>query len=250
MVVLRTMSEIEKMKRPNRIVAEILAELKELCRPGRTTFELEERSRELVEKYQVKSAFHQYRGYPDYLCASVNEEVVHGIPSRKKVLREGDIISLDFGVIDDGFYGDAAFTVEVGQVEPAVKKMVEVTKESLSRAIAQCRVGNHLSDIAQAVQTWVESNGFSVVRDFVGHGIGRNLHEDPQVPNFGIPKPNLKLREGMVLALEPMVNLGTWRVRILDDGWTVVTEDGKPSAHFEHTVAITEKGPLVLSRVN
>jgi len=250
MVVLRTMMEIEKMKRPNRIVAEILAELKELCRPGKSTLALEERSRELVAKFKVQPAFHQYRGYPDYLCASVNQEVVHGIPSPEKILRQGDIISLDFGVIDQGFYGDAALTVEVGKVSPQIKKLVEVASESLFRAIGQCRPGNHLSDIAQAVQTWVEANGFSVVRDFVGHGIGTNLHEDPQVPNFGIPKPNLRLREGMVLALEPMVNLGTWKVKTLDDGWTVVTEDGKPSAHFEHTVAITNNGPLVLSQVN
>jgi len=250
MVVLKTMAEIEKMKRPNRIVMLILEELAELCKPGRTTREIDERARRLVDKFQVKPAFYLYRGFPDYLCTSINEEVVHGIPSRNKVLKEGDIISLDFGVIDDGFYGDAAITVEVGKVSPEIKKLVEVTREALRRAIEQCQVGNHLSDISQAVQTWVEANGFSVVRDFVGHGIGTSLHEDPQVPNFGVPQPNLRLREGMVLALEPMVNMGTWRVAILDDGWTVVTEDGKPSAHFEHSVAITDKGPIILSQAN
>jgi methionyl aminopeptidase len=250
MVVLRTRDEIEKMKRPNQVVAKILNELVGLCRPGVSTFELEEKSRELVEKYKVKSAFYQYRGYPDYLCASLNEEVVHGIPSKQKVLKEGDIISLDFGVIDNGFYGDAALTAPVGKISDALKKLLAVGSEALGRAIEQCRPGNYLSDIARAVQTAAEDNGFSVVRDFVGHGIGRNLHEDPQVPNFGIPKPNVRLREGMVLALEPMLNMGTWRVKILDDGWTVVTEDGQPSAHFEHTVAVTGNGPLVLSRAN
>ncbi len=250
MVILKTEQEIEKMKRPNRIVAEILQELAQHCKPGTSTWELEERARQLVERYKVKPAFYKYRGYPCYLCASVNEEVVHGIPSKEKILKEGDIISLDFGVVADGFYGDAAITVKVGKVKPEVDKLVEVTKEALRRAVEQCRVGNRLSDIAQAVQGWVESNGFSVVRDFVGHGIGRNLHEDPQVPNFGIPKPNIRLREGMVLALEPMVNMGTWEVMILGDGWTVVTADRKPSAHFEHTVAITSKGPLVLSLAN
>jgi len=175
---------------------------------------------------------------------------VHGIPSRKKVLKEGDIISLDFGVIDHGFYGDAALTAPVGKISDTLEKLLEVGREALRRAIAQCRPGKYLSDIAREVQTLAEANGFSVVRDFVGHGIGRNLHEEPQVPNFGIPRPNVRLREGMVLALEPMLNLGTWRVKILEDGWTVVTEDGQPSAHFEHTVAVTENGPLVLSRVN
>jgi len=212
--------------------------------------DLEERSRELTAKNKVKAAFYQYRGYPAYLCASVNEEVVHGIPRKDKVLKDGDIISLDFGVVDQGFVGDAAITVEVGKVSEQVRKLVSITKESLDRAVDQCRPGKHLSDIAQAVQTLAEDNGFSVVRDFVGHGVGRAMHEDPQVPNFGTPRPNLKLREGMVLALEPMVNLGAWRVKILDDGWTVVTEDGKPSAHFEHSVAITSDGPLVLSKRN
>ena len=250
MIVLKTPEEIEKMKKANQIVAEILTELSGQCKPGVSTWELEELTRELVEKYQVKPAFYKYQGYPCYLCASVNEEVVHGIPSPKKILKEGDIISLDFGVIFDGFYGDAAITVKVGKVSKKVEKLVEATKEALRRAVEQCRVGNRLSDIAQAVQGWVESQGFSVVRDFVGHGIGRNLHEDPQVPNFGIPKPNYLLREGMVLALEPMVNMGTWQVEILGDGWTVVTLDRKPSAHFEHSVAITQKGPIILSLAN
>jgi methionyl aminopeptidase len=250
MVVLKTLDEIEKMKRPNQVVAEVLAELKAMCRPGVSTMDLEERSRDLTDKFKVKPAFYNYRGYPSYLCASVNEVVVHGIPRKDKVLREGDIISLDFGVIDQGFYGDAAITVEIGNVPDPVKKLVQVGREALENAVTVCRPGAHLSDIAQAVQGLAEGNGFSVVRDFVGHGVGRALHEDPQVPNFGVRKPNMKLREGMVLALEPMINMGTWRVKVLDDGWTVVTEDRRPSAHFEHSVAVTGSGPLVLSRLN
>jgi len=250
MVVLKTREEIEQMKKPNRIVAQILDELAAMCKPGASTMELEERARELTLQFKVQPAFYNYRGYPAYLCASVNEEVVHGIPRRDKVLKDGDIVSLDFGVIDQGFIGDAALTVEVGKVSAPVKKLLEVTKEALDRAVEQCRPGLHLGDIARAVQSLAEGNGFSVVRDFVGHGVGRSMHEDPQVPNFGTPRPNLKLREGMVLALEPMVNMGTWRVKVLDDGWTVVTEDGKPSAHFEHSVAITQDGPLVLSQRN
>jgi len=250
MVVLKTKEEIEQMKKPNQIVAEILKELKELCRPGASTMDLEDKARELTAKCKVKPAFYQYRGYPAYLCASVNEEVVHGIPRKDKILKEGDIVSLDFGVIDQGFVGDAAVTVAVGKVSDQVKKLLKVTKEALTMAVDRCRPGERLSDIAHAVQTLAENNGFSVVRDFVGHGVGRSMHEDPQVPNFGMPRPNLRLREGMVLALEPMINIGTWRVKVLDDGWTVVTEDGKPSAHFEHSVAVTDKGPLVLSRLN
>jgi len=250
MVVLKTSEEIEQMKKPNRIVAEILEELAGMCRPGVSTMELEERARKLTHQYKVKPAFYQYRGYPAYLCVSVNEEVVHGIPRRDKLLKDGDIVSLDFGVVDQGFVGDAALTVQVGQVSEPVKKLLEVTRQALDQAVEKCRPGLHLADIAHAVQSLAEANGFSVVRDFVGHGVGRAMHEDPQVPNFGTPRPNLKLREGMVLALEPMVNMGTWRVKVLDDGWTVVTEDGKPSAHFEHSVAITANGPLVLSQRN
>jgi len=250
MVVLKTRQEMEQMKRPNQIVAEILDELSGMVRPGLSTMDLEERSRELTFKFKVKPAFYNYRGYPAYLCASVNEEVVHGIPRKDKVLKEGDVVSLDFGVIDQGFVGDAAVTVKVGGVSAPVAKLLEVTREALDQAVEQCRPGRHLSDIAHAVQSLAEANGFSVVRDFVGHGVGRAMHEDPQVPNFGTPRPNLKLREGMVLALEPMVNMGTWRVKVLDDGWTVVTEDGKPSAHFEHSVAVTSAGPLVLSQRN
>jgi len=248
MVVLKTEDEIQRMDRANKIVREILNELALLCKPELSTLELEERARELVEKHKVKPAFYQYRGYPAYLCASVNEEVVHGIPSKEKILQSGDNLSLDFGVIDDGFYGDSAITVGIGKISPEMEKLIEVTKQALTRAVEQCKPGKRLSDIAQAVQGWVEDNGFSVVRDFVGHGVGRSLHEDPQVPNFGVPKPNTKLRTGMVLALEPMVNMGGWQVRVLDDGWTVVTQDGKPSAHFEYSVAITEQGPVILGK--
>jgi len=248
MVILRLPEEIEKIRRSNLIVAEILNELKEKVKPGIATIELDVIASELARKKGVSPAFKGYRGYPFSLCTSVNFEVVHGLPS-DRVLVEGDIISLDFGVYYKGYYGDAAVTVPVGSVSPKAARLMEVTEEGLYDGIKEARAGNRLGDISAAVQRRVEAAGFSVVRDFVGHGIGKNLHEEPQIPNYGIRGRGVELKAGMVLAIEPMVNEGTHKVRILPDGWTVVTEDVKLSAHFEHSVAITDNGPDILSKI-
>lgn len=234
------------MQRCNRIVAQILKDLEATVKPGVSTRELNDRAEELLAIYGGEPAFKGYRGYPASVCTSINEQIVHGIPGGRK-LKEGDIISLDFGVRLNGFYGDAAVTVAVGEIGKKARELIEVTEQSLYRGIEQAQVGNRLSDISQAIQAWVEKHGFSVVRDFVGHGIGMSLHEEPQVPNYGIPVPNPRLQEGMVLAIEPMVNEGTHEMRILPDDWTAVTVDGKLSAHFEHTIALTGSGPLILS---
>lgn len=223
-------------------------ELKEKVKPGIATIELDVIASELARKKGVSPAFKGYRGYPFSLCTSVNFEVVHGLPS-DRVLVEGDIISLDFGVYYKGYYGDAAVTVPVGNVSPEAARLMEVTEEGLYDGIKEARAGNRLGDISAAVQRRVEAAGFSVVRDFVGHGIGKNLHEEPQIPNYGIRGRGVELKAGMVLAIEPMVNEGTHKVRILPDGWTVVTEDVKLSAHFEHSVAITDNGPDILSKI-
>jgi len=225
-----------------------LNELKEKVKPGIATIELDVIASELARKKGVSPAFKGYRGYPFSLCTSVNFEVVHGLPS-DRVLVEGDIISLDFGVYYKGYYGDAAVTVPVGNVSPEAARLMEVTEEGLYDGIKEARAGNRLGDISAAVQRRVEAAGFSVVRDFVGHGIGKNLHEEPQIPNYGIRGRGVELKAGMVLAIEPMVNEGTHKVRILPDGWTVVTEDVKLSAHFEHSVAITDNGPDILSKI-
>ena len=248
MVILKLPEEIEKLRTANAIVAEILAELREKVRPGVTTRELDRLSEALSRKNRVSPAFKGYRGYPYALCTSVNGEVVHGMPSERPLL-PGDILSLDFGVLYKGYYGDAAITVPVGSVSSEAQRLMKATEEGLYDAIAQARVGNRLGDVSAAVQERVEAAGFSVVRDFVGHGIGRNMHEDPQIPNYGMRGRGVQLRQGMVLAIEPMVNEGSYEVKILADGWTVVTEDGKLSAHFEHSVVITENGPEILSRV-
>lgn len=248
MVILKQPSEIEKIRESNGIVAEILAELKEKVQEGVTTLELDRISEELVLKKGAKPAFKGYRGYPFSLCASINEQVIHGFPSQR-VLMEGDIVGLDFGVYYHGYYGDAALTVPVGKISKEASMLLKATEESLDRAIREATVGNRLGDISAAVQKHVEAEGFSVVRDFVGHGIGRNLHEDPQIPNYGIRGRGVALKAGMVLAIEPMVNAGTYKVRILTDGWTAVTADGRLSAHFEHTIAITDHGPEILSRM-
>ncbi len=248
MVILKLPEEIEKLRTANAIVAEILAELREKVRPGVTTLELDRLSEALSRKNRVSPAFKGYRGYPYALCTSVNREVVHGMPSERPLLA-GDIVSLDFGVLYKGYYGDAAITVPVGSVSSEAQRLMKATEEGLYDAIAQARVGNRLGDVSAAVQERVEAAGFSVVRDFVGHGIGRNMHEDPQIPNYGMRGRGVQLRQGMVLAIEPMVNEGDYKVQILADGWTVVTEDGKLSAHFEHSVVITENGPEILSRV-
>ena len=230
------------------IVWEVLNELRKAVRPGLTTMDLEKLAVKRVAEYGVRPAFKGYRGFPCVLCASVNQEVVHGIPSASRRLQDGDIISLDFGVECNGYYGDAAVTVPVGKIRPDVERLLQVTRESLDRAVDQVRPGNRLSDISAAVQEWVEQNGFSVVREFVGHGIGTKMHEGPSVPNYGQPRHGPRLEEGMVFAIEPMVNAGGPGVKVLGDNWTAVTTDGSYSAHFEHTVAATSNGPWILTR--
>lgn len=237
------------MRDANRIVATILEQVKGQAEAGITTWELDKLAEERCLAMKARPAFKGYRGFPGSLCLSINEEVVHGIPSKKRKLRKGDILSIDFGVLFQGFFGDAAITVPVGPVGEDVERLMTVTRESLYQGIAMVRVGNRIGDISRAVQQYVESHGFSVVRQFVGHGIGASLHEPPEIPNFHQGERTPRLMPGMVLAIEPMVNMGTHRVRILRDGWTVVTEDKKPSAHFEHSVAVTEEGPVILSQL-
>jgi methionyl aminopeptidase len=248
MIQLKSPQEIAKMEVANRIVAEVLEEVKSKIRPGVETQELDELAEALCHKRQVKPAFKGYRGYPHALCVAVNEEVVHGMPGPRR-LESGDLVSLDFGVLYDGYYGDAAITVPVGEVTPQAHLLMKATEESLYAGLAEFKVGGRLSDISHAVQTTVERYGFSVIRQFVGHGIGRALHEDPQIPNFGPRGKGPALKVGMTLAIEPMTSVGSWEVKILEDGWTAVTTDGSLAAHFEHTVALTEKGILILSRL-
>jgi methionyl aminopeptidase len=245
---LKTSDEIDKLRRANQAVAAVLDVCEAACKPGVSTWELNEVADKKLKQLGAKSAFLNYHGYPAVLCTSVNEVVVHGIPRRDVVLKEGDIVGLDFGCFIDGFCGDAARTVMIGQVSDDARKLVEATRESLERAILQCVPGNRLQDIGWAVQSHVEPLGYSVVRSFVGHGIGKAMHEDPAVPNYGSPGRGLRLRPGLVLAIEPMVNAGQAEVEVLGDRWTAVTKDRSLSAHFEHSVAITETGPLVLSR--
>ena len=247
-IILKSPQEIEKMRYANRIVAEILQEVKAAARPGMKTRELDELAAGLLEKRRSRSAFKGYNGYPAVLCTSVNEEVVHGIPS-DRVLEEGDILSLDFGAVFDDYYGDAAITVPVGTITEEARRLLRVTEEALYKGIEKACPGNHVGDISAAVQRHVESQGFSAVRDFVGHGIGRFMHERPQVPNFGVPGRGVRLKAGMTLAIEPMINAGGYAVVVLDDGWTAVTKDRSLSAHFEHSVAITENGPYILSQL-
>ncbi|HEY4838060.1 MAG TPA: type I methionyl aminopeptidase [Candidatus Acidoferrales bacterium] len=248
MIVCKSSAELDTMHRAGLIVWEVLNELRTMVEPGISTLELDKVAERRTAEHKARPAFKGYRGYPASLCASINQEVVHGIPSGSRKLREGDIISLDFGVELDGYFGDAAVTVPVGKVKPELETLLRVTRESLDHGIEQARVGNRLSDIGSAVQKWVERHGFSVVREFVGHGIGTKMHEEPNVLNYGEPGHGPRLQEGMVLALEPMVNMGEPGVRVLSDEWTAVTTDGKPSAHFEHTVAITANGPRILTR--
>jgi len=248
-VILKSSWEIDLIRKSGRIVAEALARLTKLVEPGITTLDLDRLAEEYILKRGAKPAFKGYRGYPYSLCASVNEQVVHALPS-ERTLKEGDIVSLDLGSIVDGYYGDAAVTVPVGQVSEEARRLMAVTQESLQRAIEAARPGNRLSDVSYAVQAAVEAEGFSVVRLFVGHGIGRSLHEEPQIPNFGPPGHGPVLKTGMVLAIEPMVNAGSPDVMILEDRWTAVTCDGSLSAHFEHTVALTENGTEVLTSLD
>ncbi|MEA3486975.1 MAG: type I methionyl aminopeptidase [Thermodesulfobacteriota bacterium] len=246
MIILKSPEEIKKMGESNAIVAEILTGLEEKVKPGVTTLELNEYAETVTQKRGAKPAFKGYGGFPFALCASVNSEVVHGFPSDRP-LEEGDIVSLDYGVCYNDYYGDSAITVAVGRFSASASRLMKVTEESLYRGIEKAREGNRLGDISFAVQSCVEEAGFSVVRDYVGHGIGKNLHEDPPVPNFGMGGRGVKLKAGMVIAIEPMVNEGAYAVKVRPDGWTVETDDGSLSAHFEHTIAITENGPVILS---
>jgi methionyl aminopeptidase len=246
-VVLKSAQEIEKMRRAGRVVREVLELVRSLVKPGATTLDLEKAAEARLTELGVKAAFKGYHGFPCVLCTSVNSEVVHGIPSSKRVLKQGDIVSVDFGVVVDGYYGDAAITVPVGEIGADAARLLAVTEKSLHAGIAAVRPGATLGDVGAAVQGVVEAEGFSVVRDFVGHGIGVHMHEDPQVPNFGQAGRGMKLRKGMVIAIEPMVNAGKPDVKVLGDGWTAVAADGSMSAHFEHTVAVTATGSAVLT---
>ncbi|NOK20692.1 type I methionyl aminopeptidase [Corallococcus carmarthensis] len=245
---IKSPDEIALMRDAGRIVCEILDELEKAVAPGVSTWELDALAEKLIAQKGARPAFKGYHGFPGVLCASVNQEVVHGIPSRKRRLVAGDLMKLDFGVVYRGFFGDSARTVPVGKVTPEAQALVDATRQSLEKAIRVMQPGNRIGDIGHAVQSHVEARGFSVVRDFVGHGIGRKLHEPPQVPNYGQAGAGMKLRPGMVLAVEPMVNQGTPDVEVLEDEWTAVTVDGKLSAHFEHTILISERGPEVLTR--
>lgn len=247
-IVCKSQAEIEKMRHSGRILRQVLDSVRELAVPGASTMDLERASAKKIKELGAKSAFQGYHDYPCVLCTSVNQEIVHGIPSSRRVLKAGDIVSIDCGVVVDGYYADAAITVPVGgETTPELQRLMEVTRQSLYRGIEQARVGNSVGDVGAAVQEYVEANGFSVVREFVGHGIGRQLHEEPQVPNFGVRGHGPRLEEGMVLAIEPMVNAGRPGARLLNDNWTAVTEDGSYSAHFEHCVAVTKDGPLILT---
>ncbi len=247
-IILKSPQEIERMRRSNRIVAEILREIQAAAQPGMKTRELDELAQGLLRKFGARSAFKGYNGYPAVLCTSVNEEVVHGIPS-DRILKAGDILSLDFGVVYDDYYGDSALTIPIGRISSEAERLLRVTKEALDLAIEQARPENHVSDISATIQEHVESRGFSVVRDFVGHGIGKYMHERPQIPNFGVPGRGTRLKPGMTLAIEPMINAGGHEVEVLEDGWTAVTKDRSLSAHFEHSVAVTEDGPYILSQL-
>ncbi|MGF7058305.1 type I methionyl aminopeptidase [Brassicibacter mesophilus] len=248
MIILKTEREIEKMRKAGRLVGETHAFLEKLIKPGITTKELDEAAEDFIRSNNALPAFKGYNGFTGSICASINDEVVHGIPGLKK-LNDGDIISIDIGTIIEGYYGDGAKTHIVGNASDEDKRLIEVTRQSFYEGIKYARVGYRLSDISHAVQAYVEKNGFAVVRDYVGHGIGQSMHEEPQIPNFGLPGKGPRLQAGMVLAIEPMVNAGTYRVKVLKDNWTVVTADGKNSAHYEHTIAITDDEPLILTKV-
>ena len=248
MIILKSEREINYLRDAGRIVAETHLEVKKAVKPGITTLELDKIAEEYIKSRGAIPAFKGYHGFTGNICASINEEVVHGIPGLRK-LQSGDNVSIDIGAVINGYNGDAAITVPVGEIDAEVQKLLDVTEESLYKGIEQAIVGNRLSDISHAVQIHAEEHGYGVVRDYVGHGIGRNMHEDPQVPNFGSPGRGPRLKSGMTLAIEPMVNLGTYEVETLDDGWTVVTLDGKRSAHFEHSIAITDGKPEILTKL-
>jgi methionyl aminopeptidase len=244
---LKSAREISLMRTAGHVLADVVDRLRDTVKPGMSTLEIDKDVEAFIGARGARPAFKGYRGFPATVCVSINEEVVHGIPSAHRQLKEGDIVGLDLGCIVDGYYADCAITLAIGDVPPKVQQLLDVTRESLDLAIQECRPGRRLSDVSHAVQDHVERHGFSVVRAFVGHGIGRALHEDPQVPNFGDPGRGPQLRPGMVLAIEPMVTMGSWEVKVLDDGWTAVTRDGSLAAHFEHTIAVTEAGPEVLT---
>jgi methionyl aminopeptidase len=246
-IVLKSAREIAIMRRAGHILADVVERLRGFVKPGMSTLDVDQDVEAYIHREGAAPAFKGYRGFPATACISINEEVVHGIPSAKRKIREGDIVGLDLGCIVEGYYADCAFTLPIGTVPANVQKLLDVTRESLDLGIQECLPGRRLSDVSHAVQSHVEANGFAVVRAFVGHGIGRALHEEPQIPNFGDPGRGPQLKPGMVLAIEPMVTMGGWEVRILEDGWTAVTQDGSLAAHFEHTVAVTENGPEVLT---
>jgi len=244
---IKTLNEVDILRKAGKILSSIVLQLQSSLSIGISTKDIDRKAEELIRRHKVVSAFKGYRGFPGVACISVNEGVVHGVPGNR-IIADGDIVSLDIGIIYEGYYSDTAVTLPVGHISPEVQRLLEVTKSSLARGIEQARVGSRLSDISFAVQSFVEMHGFSVVRDFVGHGIGLKLHEEPEIPNYGRAGQGPLLQEGMVFAIEPMVNMGTHRTRVLSDGWTVVTEDGKPSAHFEHTIVITAQGPEILTK--
>lgn len=248
MIILKSEREINYLRDAGRIVAETLVEVKKAAKPDVTTMELDRIAEEYIKSCGATPAFKGYHGFPGNICSSVNEEVVHGIPGLKK-LKNGDTVSIDIGAVINGYYGDAAITIPIGEVDAQVQQLLDVTEQSLYKGIEQAVVGNRLSDISHAVQKHAECFGYGVVRDYVGHGIGRNMHEDPQVPNYGPPGRGPRLKSGMTLAIEPMINMGTHEVKTLDDGWTVITSDGKRSAHFEHTITITPDGPEILTKL-
>lgn len=247
MIPLKSKKDVEKLRTAGRILAGIMQRLRESLRAGVTTKEIDQTAEELIRKEDAVSAFKGYKGFPANICASINEEIVHGIPGNRRI-KEGDIISLDLGINYKGYFSDLAITVAMGQVNSLAEKLIEVTRIALYEGIKQARLNNHVSDISYAIQSYVEKHGFSVVRQFVGHGIGYSLHEEPEIPNFGLPHKGDILKNGMVFAIEPMVNIGTWEAEILDNGWTAVTKDRRLSAHFEHTVVITENGPEILTK--
>ena len=248
MVIRKSKNEIEKMRAAGRIVASVLSELEPMVQAGVSTRDLDRAAERMIRDAGGVPTFKGYHGFPASICASINDEVVHGIPGNRK-LNEGDIIGIDCGVTLNGFVGDAAVTIPVGKVNEEVRRLIDATKASLYAAIEQCRAGNRLGDVGNAVEAFVAPRGYTVVRNYCGHGVGRAMHEDPQVPNYGTPGKGPRLRPGWVIAIEPMVNLGNYDVKVMTDGWTVVTSDGLPSAHFEHTVAVTEDGPQVLTAI-
>jgi len=246
MIPLKSEKDLQMLRQSGKILARIMQRLRDFIKAGVSTQEIDRLAEELLRRENSLPAFKGYKGFPANICTSINEEIVHGIPGERRI-REGDVISLDLGINYAGYFSDAATTLAIGRVNSRAKKLIEVTKTALSEGIKQSRIGNKLSDISYAIQSYVEKHGFSVVRQFVGHGIGLSLHEEPEIPNFGRPHQGPELKPGMVFAIEPMVNMGTWESEILDNGWTAVTKDRLPSAHFEHTVAISEKGPEILT---